>query len=104
MAKSALRSSGDLHADVIIWTAGSRAVSFYAEHPDVFTLERGRVKVDQYLKAAGHDDIYVIGDNAATPFSGMAQTALHDAIFVAENFLREQKQQAPKWYRAQQPP
>ncbi|MDZ7786117.1 MAG: FAD-dependent oxidoreductase [Candidatus Saccharibacteria bacterium] len=93
-------SSGDIKADVIVWTAGSRAVGFYAEHPEVFELERGRVRVDQYLHAVGHEDIYVIGDNAATPHSGMAQTALHDATFVAENILREQRRERPKWYRS----
>lgn len=96
-------STGDLDADLIVWTAGSKAVSFYAEHPDVFELERGRVKVDQYLNAVGHEDIYVIGDNAATPYSGMAQTALHDAIFVAGNILLEHKNQRLKWYTAVRP-
>lgn len=93
-------SSGDIDADVIVWTAGSKAVGFYGEHPNIFELERGRVKVDQYLRAVGHEDIYVIGDNAATPYSGMAQTALHDASFVAKNILLEHKQQSPKWYTA----
>lgn len=96
-------SSGDINADVIVWTAGSKAVGFYGEHPEVFELERGKVKVDQYLHAIGHEDVYVIGDNAATPYSGMAQTALHDASFVAENMLREQNHQHPKWYRAIRP-
>lgn len=93
----------DLEADLIIWTAGSRAVGFYNEHPDVFQMERGRVKVDQYLHAVGHNNLYVIGDNAATPYSGMAQTALHDARFVARNLLRQQKSAQPIWYRTLHP-
>src|SRR5690606_9788613 len=79
----------DLHADIIVWTAGSRAVDFYAAHPKIFELERGRVKVDEFLCASGHSNIYVVGDNANTPFSGMAQTALHDAKFVVRNLLRQ---------------
>lgn len=94
---------GDLSADLIIWTAGSRAPGFYADHPNVFKLERGRVKVDQYLKAAGQESIYVIGDNAATPYAGMAQTALHDAKFVARNLIRELGGKKLFWYRAQIP-
>ncbi len=93
----------DLSADLIVWTAGSKAVSFYAEHPDIFELERGRVKVDQYMLAQGQTDIYVLGDNAATPFSGMAQTALHDAKFVARNLLSEKAGKQPVTYRAWHP-
>lgn len=96
-------STGDIDADLIVWTAGSKAVGFYNEHPNVFEIERGRVKVDQYLHAVGQENIFVIGDNAATPYSGMAQTALHDASFLAENILLEQKQQPLKWYRAVRP-
>jgi NADH:ubiquinone reductase (H+-translocating) len=96
-------SSGDIQADIIVWTAGSKAVGFYSEHKDVFQLEAGRVAVDQYLRAVGHENLYVIGDNAATPYSGMAQTALHDASFVAKNLLAEQAGRKPQWYRAIRP-
>lgn len=96
-------NSGDLHADLIVWTAGSRATGFYAEHTDIFELERGKVRVNQYLCIGEHKHIFVIGDNAATPYSGMAQTALHDAKFVAANILREQAGQQPQWYQARRP-
>lgn len=96
-------STGDIDADLIVWTAGSKAVGFYSEHPEVFELERGRVAVDQYLRAVGNSDIYVIGDNAATPYSGMAQTALHDASFVAKNLILESRGQPLKWYTAIRP-
>ena len=48
---------------------------------------------------SGHD-VYVIGDNAFTPWSGLAQTALHDGIFVAQHILGESK----KKYVAKLPP
>lgn len=96
-------ASGDLDTDLVVWTAGSRAVSFYSEHPEIFTMERGRVKVDQYLQAAGHTDIFVLGDNASTPYSGMASTALRDAKFIAVNLLREKRGEPPLWYRAERP-
>ncbi len=95
--------SGDLEVDLIIWTAGSHAANFYANHPRLFAMERGRVKVDQYLHASGHTDVYVLGDNASTPYSGMAQTALLDAKFIATNLLREQAGKSPFWYRARKP-
>lgn len=93
----------DIEADVIVWTAGSQAVGFYREHPRVFKLERGRVIVDEFMRAKGHDDIYVLGDNACTRFSGMAQTALHDAKFVARNLLRQQRGEKPVAYREWHP-
>src|SRR5690606_37783404 len=93
----------DLHADIIVWTAGSRAVDFYAAYPKIFELRRGRVKVDEFLCASGHSNIYVVGDNATTPFSGMAQTALHAAKFVVRNLLRQQKNKPMAKYRAWHP-
>lgn len=95
--------SGDIDADAIVWTAGSRPVDFYGEHPKVFTLEKARVKVDKYLRADGHDDIFVLGDNALTPHTGMAQTALYDARFLARNLLRQHSGQAMVSYRARHP-
>lgn len=92
-------SDGEVEADAIVWTAGSKAVGFYEQHPRVFKLEKGKVIVDEQMRAQGHDDIYVIGDNAYTKFSGMAQTALHDAKFVARNLLRIQKGTPPVAYR-----
>src|SRR5690349_4080053 len=60
----------------VIWTAGVTNHSFYKEHESIFTLEKnGRVKVDEYMIAA--PDVYVVGDNASTPYTGLAQTALH---------------------------
>lgn len=89
--------------DIIIWTAGSKAVGFYAAHPDLFQLERGKVVVDEFLRAKGQEHIYVVGDNAITRYSGMAQTAIHDAMTVAKNFMRQAKNQTPHPYVAKHP-
>ncbi len=87
----------------VIWTAGVTNHPFYKEHADTFSLlPNGRVKVDDFMVAA--PDVYVIGDNAGTPFSGLAQTALHDALFVANNIWREQNGKQPKKYKAVKPP
>lgn len=99
--------SGDISADLIVWTAGSRPADFYNDNESVFTMERGKVVVDGFLRAkakkGSYRDIYVIGDNAKTPFSGMAQTAIHDAKFVARNFLAERKGARQTLYRAWHP-
>lgn len=96
-------SGEDIEADVIVWTAGSAPVKFYANHPRVFKLDKGKVLVDEFLHAQGHDNIYVIGDNARTPYSGMAQTAIHDAKFVARNLIRQKAGQRTVKYRAWHP-
>jgi NADH dehydrogenase len=87
----------------VIWTAGVTNHPFYKQHADTFELlPNGRVKVDEFMMAA--PDVYVIGDNAGTKFTGLAQTALHDAQFVAKNFWREQNGEPPKKYKAVMPP
>jgi NADH dehydrogenase len=73
-----------LPTQTVIWTSGVANVPFYKQNEDQFNLnDRGKVVVDEYLRASAH--VYVIGDNAATPYAGLAQTALHDAIFVAKH-------------------
>jgi len=92
-----------IRSRTVIWTAGVTNHPFYKEQASSFALlPNGRVKVDEFMKAA--PDLYVIGDNAATPYSGLAQTALHDALFVAHNIWREQNGKAPQKYKAVKPP
>lgn len=82
-------SAGNIKADLIVWTAGSKPVDFYNHNPDIFTLGRGgRVVVDECMQAQGKKNIYVLGDNADTKYSGMAQTALNDANYVAKNLIK----------------
>src|SRR5664279_3295728 len=71
----ALMISGHaIDSHTVVWTAG------VINHPFLkangFALnEHGKVVVDKQLQA--EPGIYVIGDNADTPYSGMAQTALY---------------------------
>ncbi|MFZ1258271.1 MAG: FAD-dependent oxidoreductase [Candidatus Saccharimonas sp.] len=82
----------------VIWTSGVTNHPFFADHPEVFTLaNNGRVVVNEYLQAA--NDVYVIGDNAATPYTGLAQTAIHDARTVARNLTRAAKGKAMRVYK-----
>lgn len=93
----------EIDSNTIIWTSGVANHPFFSRHHDIFKLSpNGRVEVDQYLRAS--ERVYVIGDNAMTPYTGLAQTALHDAVFVAKNILREQRHQNPKPYRPVKPP
>lgn len=97
-------SGHPLKSQTVIWTSGVAVPSFYKENESQFTFAAhgGRVAVDQHLRAG--KDLYVIGDNAATPFTGLAQTALYDAIFVAKNLEREARGKRQKEYKAVMPP
>lgn len=87
----------------VIWTAGMASNPFLKDNN--FTLEKGRVSVDEFLRAKNEpgENIYVIGDNAFTEYSGMAQTALHDAVFLADNLKRLADGSVPKVYRPKRP-
>lgn len=89
-----------IRSHTVVWTAGVTNHPFFAENHFVI-MPRGKVAVDVYLQA--EDNIFVIGDNANTPYSGMAQTALIDGSFVAKNLIRRANNKSYKSYVAKQP-
>lgn len=96
-------SGKPIKSRTVIWTSGVTNNPFFQNNPDTFGLvKNGKVVVDDYMKAA--PNVYVIGDNAATPYSGLAQTALHDGIFVAKNIHRKNRGKKPRVYKALMPP
>ena len=98
-AQSLIVNGKPLTTQTVIWTSGVANAPFFKNNPEVFTLnERRKVVVNQYMQA--HPGVFVIGDNAATPYAGLAQTALHDAIYVAKQ-IRDKKHRKP--YKAVMP-
>jgi NADH dehydrogenase len=89
-----------IRSHTVIWTAGVTNHPFFAGNHFVI-MGRGKVAVDTYLQA--EENIFVIGDNANTPFSGLAQTALLDGTFVAQNLRRRASGKSFKSYVAKQP-
>ncbi|MBC7764652.1 FAD-dependent oxidoreductase [Microbacteriaceae bacterium] len=86
-AKQLVVSGRPIESHTVIWTSGVTNHPFFAAHPMVFTLAPNkRVVVDGHMMA--HDNIYVIGDNADTKYTGLAQTALHDAQYIAKHLKR----------------
>jgi NADH:ubiquinone reductase (H+-translocating) len=84
----------------VVWTAGIANNPFFANNH--FMLNKnGRVQVDSLMQA--WPGIFVIGDNADTPYTGMAQTALHDAQFVARNLIRHAEGKRPYAYKPKKP-
>lgn len=89
-----------IRSHTVVWTAGVMNRPFFTEQG--FQLARnGKVRVDQFLQA--EPGIYVIGDNADTPYAGMAQTAIYDAIFVAQNLMRVAHGNDALPYKAKRP-
>lgn len=84
----------------VVWTAGVTNHPFFTNNGFV-TINRGKVATDIYLQA--EPSIFVIGDNANTPYSGLAQTALRDGEFVACNLRRRADGKDFKSYVAKKP-
>lgn len=89
-----------IQSHTVVWNAGTTTNPFFKNNGFALS-ERGKVAVDEYLRAG--DDIFVLGDNAATEFSGMAQTALHDAIVTADNIERRTEGKAMQPYTPKRP-
>lgn len=84
-----------LPSRAVIWVAGVKpsALSFDAE---VSRDRGGRIIVDQYMRLAGHDDVFVLGDIACSipsggtvPLPPFAQVAESQAKFVAAEIAAE---------------
>ncbi len=89
-----------IQSHTVIWTAGTGINPFFQANQFILTPKH-HVATDIYLQA--EDNIFVLGDNANTPFSGMAQTALRDGAFVAENLKRRAEGKDMKSYKAVRP-
>jgi NADH dehydrogenase len=91
-----------IRSHTVIWTAGQANNSFFTAN--AFQLSpRKKVVVDEFLRAWGEHDIYVIGDNAETTYSGMAQTAIYDADFIVRNFVKDAETEPKLAYRPKKP-
>lgn len=90
-----------IRSHTVIWTAGMANNPFFKEQG--FQLSKnGRVRVNQYLMA--EPSIFVIGDNADTPYSGMAQTAIYDGQYIAKSLAKMiVDKETPEPYVAKKP-
>ncbi|REK54280.1 MAG: FAD-dependent oxidoreductase [Thermobacillus sp.] len=90
----------EIKAQTVIWTGGIRGNRLIEEAG--FETMRGRVKVDEYLRAPGHDNVYVVGDNSLVfneegrPYPPTAQIAMQQGVAVAHNLVASIRNQALK--------
>lgn len=93
----------ELKTKTVIWTAGVKPNRFYSKIPGLVLDNKGRVVVDDILQAKGFSKVFVIGDAAATQYSGMAQTAIHGGEEVAKNIASVFKKGATRKHRPIKP-
>jgi len=74
----------EVKTKTVIWTAGVKPHRLYSKIQGLELDKRGRVVVDEFLQAKGFSNVFVIGDAAATLYTGMAQTAIRDGSFTEE--------------------
>jgi NADH:ubiquinone reductase (H+-translocating) len=91
-----------IRSHTVVWTAGQANNPFFADNSFPISSRR-KVMVDEFLRVKGSDDMFVIGDNADTMYSGMAQTAVYDGEFIADNFHREATNRPKLAYRPKKP-
>ncbi|MBO8171779.1 MAG: NAD(P)/FAD-dependent oxidoreductase [Bacillaceae bacterium] len=87
-----LANGEEIKAGTVIWTGGVRGNHIVEESG--IDVMRGRVKVDEYLRAPGYEDIFVVGDcsliiNEETdrPYPPTAQIATQQGFNCAENLI-----------------
>lgn len=82
-------------AGTVVWAAGIEGSAFASTLSDRLDTEnRGRIRTDEYLRAAGHEDIYVGGDNiyyvpegSEDPVPQMVENAEHSADVISRNLI-----------------
>jgi NADH dehydrogenase len=85
-----LATDEEIKSATVVWTGGVRGSSLIEQSG--FEAMRGRIKVDQFLRAPGHDDVFVTGDCALLideasnrPYPPTAQMAMQHGYNVSDN-------------------
>ncbi|WP_369902028.1 NAD(P)/FAD-dependent oxidoreductase [Bacillus manliponensis] len=79
-----------IKAETVVWAAGVRGKALVEESG--FEAMRGRVKVDEFMRAPGHEDVFMVGDAALIineeinrPYPPTAQIAIQQGYNIAHN-------------------
>lgn len=92
----------EIRSKTVIWTGGIRGNRLIEEAG--FETMRGRVKVDESLRAPGHDNIYIVGDNSlmfneeGRPYPPTAQIAMQQGVTCAHNLVASIRSQPLKTF------
>ncbi|WCN38448.1 NAD(P)/FAD-dependent oxidoreductase [Aneurinibacillus uraniidurans] len=87
-----LADGEEIKSSTVVWTGGVRGNSIIENAG--FETMRGRVKVDPYLHAPGHDDVFIVGDGALIineeinrPYPPTAQIAIQQGENLGDNLV-----------------
>ncbi len=86
-----LATGEEIKAATVVWTGGVRGNSIVEKSG--FEVMRGRVKVDEYLRAPGYDNVFVVGDCAlifndqGRPYPPTAQIAVQEGENCGKNII-----------------
>lgn len=98
-------NSGSILSSNVVWAAGMKGTPVTGL-PAGAMLQNGRISVNQYNQVMGTNEIYALGDIAAMETAQfphghpqVAPAAIQQAENLAQNFIRENKNQAPQPFR-----
>lgn len=99
-----LNNGREIASENVIWTAGTRASAKLDDLPFPHDERRG-LAVDRFMRVEGHDDVWGVGDCAATvnedgtPVPPNAQAAVQEGETVARNILAVIAGEEPEPFR-----
>ena len=99
-----LSNGRDIETENVIWTAGARASVKLDDLPFPHDERRG-LEVDRFMRVRGYDNVWGIGDSAATvdehgePVPPNAQAAVQEGEAVAKNVLAAIDGKEPKPFK-----
>lgn len=88
-----LATGEEIKSSTVIWTGGIRGNHMLEEAG--FETMRGRIKVDETLRAPGHENVYVLGDCSIVmnpegrPYPPTAQISMQQAEVCASNLVAQ---------------
>ncbi|SFS43016.1 NAD(P)/FAD-dependent oxidoreductase [Marininema halotolerans] len=86
-----LKGGEEVKAATVVWNCGVRGNALL-EESGLETM-RGRIKVDEFLRAPGYEDLFIIGDNSLVfnneerPYPPTAQMAMQQGQHLAKNMV-----------------
>ena len=92
-----------MKSDTIIWTAGIKSNELYLKTSGFTFSNKEKVVVDEYLRSNNFKYAFVVGDGAATPYSGTAQTAIREGKVAAQNIINTLRDKMLAGYKPKRP-
>ncbi len=101
-----LKTGVTVPGTVVVWTAGVQANTLAVQVHGLPVTPKGKIMVDQYLRAQGFENIFALGDvmeftdpKTQKPIPGLAYTAKVQGSIVAQNLAAEIKGKKLKAYK-----